>query len=188
MAPPSRRPYRSRWPSDRPLYAGHVTELSDGTIALRPLREDDVPAIYEACQDPLIPRFTRVPSPYTMEHAAGALHADEGEIRRAIAGADDRLLGVCGLMRFAPDGRACEVGYWLAPWGRGRGAATRAVELICEWGFATLGLERIELHAHTENAASRAVADRAGFTEFGRRVDPDDGRELVLYARSSSSA
>ena len=163
-------------------------DLTDGAITLRPLREDDVPLIYEACQDPEIPRFTRVPSPYTMEHAAGALQTDGDEIRRAIVDADDRLLGICGLMRFAPDGLSCEVGYWLATWGRGRGAATRAVELTCHWGFTALGLERIELHAHTENAASRAVADRAGFAEFGRKVDPEDGRELVLYARSSSTA
>jgi RimJ/RimL family protein N-acetyltransferase len=166
---------------------GGPGEISDGVIALRPLREDDVPLIYEACQDPLIPRFTRVPSPYTMEHAHGALQTDGGEVRRAIVDAGDRLLGVCGLMRFSPDGRTCEVGYWLAPWGRGRGAATRATELMCEWGFATLGLERVELHAHTENAASRAVAGRAGFAEFGRRPD-DEGRELVLYARSASTA
>jgi ribosomal-protein-serine acetyltransferase len=164
-----------------------MTRLTDGVIALRPLREDDVPLIFEACQDPLIPRFTRVPSPYTMEHAHGALHADGDEIRRAIVGADDRLLGVGGLLRFAPDGRSCEVGYWLAPWGRGRGAATRAVELLCDWGFATLGLERVELHAHTENEASRAVAERAGFAEAGRKHD-EDGRELVVYARSASTA
>jgi ribosomal-protein-serine acetyltransferase len=162
--------------------------LSDGVIALRALREDDVPLIHEACQDPLIPRFTRVPSPYTMEHAVGALQTDGDEIRRAIVDADDRLLGLCSLLRFAPDGRCCEVGYWLAPWGRGRGTATRAVELACQWGFSAVGLERIELHAHTENAASRAVAERAGFAEFGRRIEPDDGRELVLYARSSSTA
>src|SRR4051812_11389124 len=122
-----------------------------------------------------------------MEHARAALEPEDGEIRRAIAdAADDRLLGIGGLMRFAPDGRSCEVGYWLAPWGRGRGAATRAVDLICEWGFGTLGLERIELHAHTENAASRAVAARAGFTEFARKLE--DGRELVLYARSARTA
>ena len=163
-------------------------ELTDGVVRVRPLRVDDVPLIYEACQDPEIPRFTRVPTPYTMDHAHGALEPEEGEIRRAIAdAADDRLLGVGGLMRFFDDGRSCEIGYWLGPWGRGRGAATRAVELLCAWGFSQLGLERIELHAHTENAPSRAVADRAGFAEFGRKVE-EDGRELVLYARSASSA
>ena len=162
--------------------------LTDGFVIVRPLRDDDVPLIHEACQDPLIPRFTQVPSPYTLEHARAALENDGDEIRRAIAGADDdRLLGLCSLLRFAPGGRSCEVGYWLAPWARGRGVVTRAVELLCAWGFDTLGLERIELHAHTENAPSRAVAGRAGFTEFGRKVETD-GRELVLYARSASTA
>ena len=163
--------------------------LTDGEVALRALRETDVPQIHEACQDPLIPRFTRVPSPYTLEHAWAALLPDGAEIRRAIVPAadDDRLLGVGGLLRFTADGRACEVGYWLAPWGRGRGAATRAVALICAWGFEALGLERIELHAHAENAPSCAVAARTGFAEAGRKVE-EDGREMVIYARSSSTA
>src|SRR4051812_36463697 len=122
-----------------------------------------------------------------MEHARAALEPEDGEIRRAIAdAADDRLLGIGGLMRFGPDGGSCEGGYWLAPWGGGRGAGPRAGDLIGEWAFGTLGLERIELHAHTENAASRAVADRAAFAPFGTKTD--DGRELVLYARSASSA
>src|SRR3954447_15957762 len=122
------RPYRAGWASDR-------ASSLPAVITLRPLREDDVPLIYEACQDPLIPRFTQVPSPYTLEHARAALEPDGDEVRRAIAGAqDDRFLGLCGLLRFAPGGRSCEVGYWLAPWARGRGVVTRAVELLCAWG------------------------------------------------------
>ena len=38
--------------------------LSDGTIALREKTEADIPALVAAVQDPLIPRYTRVPSPY----------------------------------------------------------------------------------------------------------------------------
>jgi len=38
--------------------------LTDGTIALREKTEADVPALVAALQDPLIPRYTRVPSPY----------------------------------------------------------------------------------------------------------------------------
>ena len=43
--------------------------LSDGDITLRALRETDIPAIVAACQDPEIPRWTSVPSPYTVEDA-----------------------------------------------------------------------------------------------------------------------
>jgi RimJ/RimL family protein N-acetyltransferase len=38
------------------------------------------------------------------------------------------------------------------------------VRLICAWGFDSLGLERVALHAATANLASQHVAERAGFT------------------------
>jgi hypothetical protein len=43
--------------------------LEDGVIALRPMREDDVAAVTAACQDPLIARYTLVPSPYGEDDA-----------------------------------------------------------------------------------------------------------------------
>ena len=38
-------------------------------MRLRLKRNDDVEAMVAACQDPEIPRFTRVPSPYTRADA-----------------------------------------------------------------------------------------------------------------------
>jgi len=51
----------SRWPAEAPV-------LSDGVVTLRELVRDDVDAVFAACQDPEIPRFTTVPSPYLWEH------------------------------------------------------------------------------------------------------------------------
>jgi RimJ/RimL family protein N-acetyltransferase len=67
-------------------------------------------------------------------------------------------------MRFAWEHARGEVGYWLAPEARRQGHATRALQLICAWGFEALGLERIELLAASGNLASQLVATRAGFT------------------------
>jgi len=39
------------------------------SFILRPLQESDIDPIFHACQDPLIPAFTRVPSPYDREMA-----------------------------------------------------------------------------------------------------------------------
>jgi RimJ/RimL family protein N-acetyltransferase len=58
-----------------------------------------------------------------------------------------------------------EVGYWLAREARGHGHATRAVRVICGWGFESLRLERIDLVAATGNPASQQVALRCGFTQ-----------------------
>ena len=55
------------------------------------------------------------------------------------------------------------MGYFVSREARGAGHATRAVGLICEWAFSSLGIERIDLYAATENAASQRVAERLGF-------------------------
>ena len=82
--------------------------------------------------------------------------------------------------------RRAEVGYWLALDARGRGHATRAVNLICGWGFEILDLERIELLAATGNPASQRVADRAGFTReavLRSYMRGRDGRQdMVAFA------
>ncbi len=53
--------------------------LTDGHVALRPPELRDVPAITEACQDPEIGRWTRVPWPYREEHARAWVEAQPQE-------------------------------------------------------------------------------------------------------------
>lgn len=150
--------------------------LSDGDITVRPLRETDVPAIVAACQDPEIPRWTRVPSPYTVEDARqflaiAATGAAAGDgVALAIADAGDRLVGTVGLM--GVDGATGEIGYWVAAQARGKGVATRAVVLLRDWAHTALGLRTIDVLPHRDNAPSQRVAERAGFTDSGatRRV------------------
>jgi RimJ/RimL family protein N-acetyltransferase len=138
--------------------------------SLRPWRDSDVAALVTACQDPEIVRWTRVPAPYGEADARGyllarydATFAGLSAPFSIVATDGGQLLGSISLMRFAWEHRRGEVGYWLAADARGRGHATRAVRLICEWGFAQLGLERIDLLAATGNRASQTVAERAGF-------------------------
>ena len=47
------------------------TEIRTDRLRLRPWRPSDAPAVLAACSDPLIARWTTVPSPYTAEHARG---------------------------------------------------------------------------------------------------------------------
>jgi RimJ/RimL family protein N-acetyltransferase len=74
-------------------------------------------------------------------------------------------VGAIGL--HARDATMREVGFWMAPSARGRGIMTDAVRLVCRWGFAELGLGRIEWWANVGNEASRRVAVNAGFTMEG---------------------
>lgn len=152
-------------------------ELADGPTRLRPWRDSDVAAVTAACRDPEIARWTRVPDDYSESDArAFLLYRYDALLSGAaapfaIVSAEDQLLGSISLIHIEWPHLRGEVGYWLAREARGHGHATRAVRLISAWGFETLGLERIDLEASTENFASQRVAERAGFT-----------REAVLRA------
>jgi RimJ/RimL family protein N-acetyltransferase len=151
--------------------------LIDGPTRLRPWRDDDVPDIAEACRDPEIARWTTVPEDYSEADArAFLLYRYDALLAGttapfAVVSETDQVLGSIALMRLDWDHARAESGYWLAHWGRGQGHATRALGLICHWGFTALALERVELFAATGNAASQRVAERAGFV-----------REAVLRA------
>lgn len=156
--------------------AGTPPVVSDGVVTLRLGRPDDAPRIVEACQDPLIARFTTVPSPYGPQDAEPFLAKASGADLEAWwanptwvitcpgSGADTYGGGI----DLRPDGSGgAEVGYLVAPWLRGRGVATRALRLACRWGFSALGLEVVRWKAHVDNDASRAVAWKVGFHLHG---------------------
>jgi RimJ/RimL family protein N-acetyltransferase len=151
--------------------------LVDGPTVLRPWRDSDVRAVAEACRDPEIARWTSVPANYSEADArAFLLYRYDAMLAGttapfAVVSDSDRLLGSVALMRLVWEHRRGEVGYWLAGWGRGQGHATRALRLICRWGFEALGIERIDLFAATGNTPSQRVAERGGFV-----------REAVLRA------
>ena len=148
--------------------------LRDDLVRLRPPAPDDVDAIALECQDPEIPRYTRISSPY---HRADAVQFVEDSGRAWVDGTsaafviaapdDDTVLGSVGLMRIDPDRPVAEIGYWVAAAARRRGIATRAVVLVSRWAVLDLGIARVELMTRPENVASQGVAARSGFTREG---------------------
>ena len=166
--------------------------LTDGELVLREWRLADVPALTRACQDPEIPRWTVVPSPYLERHARDFIAGCAGdraagrELALAIVDREDRLLGAIGVGRFDWDDGKAEIGYWIAREARRRAVGVRAVRLLARWALTELGLERIELLANPENVASQRLAERAGFTREGtlrryrrRRGERED---LVMFS------
>ena len=163
-------------------------------LLLRSWRPDDVAAVHAACQDPAIPRWTRIPSPYTwrdaeewvLETAPHLWATGRGAHTAVTEAASGGLLGAVGLAPLdAPHGRA-EIGYWLTARARGRGVATRATRALASWGLRTRHLHRVELFADVRNLASRRVAERAGFRFEGvarRYEDSGAGRgDAAVYS------
>ncbi|MNX35056.1 putative ribosomal N-acetyltransferase YdaF [compost metagenome] len=78
------------------------------------------------------------------------------------------LIGEVLLFAIRREDRQGEVGYWLAEAMQGRGIITRACRAIIDFGFADLGLHRLELRCGSENLRSQAVATRLSFTREGK--------------------
>ena len=171
--------------------------LRDGDLVLRPARPDDADAITAACQDPEIPRWTFVPSPYTRVHAEEFI-ASCRELAAAgttvnllaVDARDDRLLGSFGLIELDRRPGYGEIGYWVAAGARGRGVASRATRLLADWAERELGLTEIDVLPHKDNAPSRRVAERAGFVDTGELVGSARGGVeepvFAVYRRRAS--
>ena len=158
--------------------------LEDEVVLLRPFERGDVPAIVAACQDPEIPRWTSVPSPYTEADALGWLDSDVEESFAVVDPASGELFGSIGA-RFLGDGVA-EVGYWIAKEARGRGVAPRALGLLARRLFERGEVVRVQLRADVENEASQRVAEKAGFVREGVLRSSlelkGERRDIIMYS------
>ena len=158
------------WPSEVPT-------LTHGTITLRASRESDIESIYQACQDPLISHFTTVPANYTLEHAQSFVRQldPEGlqskrEIRFIIESNQGATPGLAGVISFhSPNfnNKVAEIGYWVAKEHRGKSIGTTAVKVLTNFGFETMGWNRIEAMIDHDNEASKKVVTRAGYEHEG---------------------
>lgn len=74
------------------------------------------------------------------------------------------LLGGVGLQRSMEKG-AVEIGFWLGQSWTKQGYATEAVKSLAEHAMSFPHVERVEIRCDARNAASAAVARRAGFTQ-----------------------
>jgi RimJ/RimL family protein N-acetyltransferase len=152
-------------------------------LLLRPFAWSDVEAMYLACQDPDVQALTAMPSPYLRADAerfigamAPAAWAEDSSHPLGVVRLDTGVLvGCCALTKDLPGVYA--LGYWAAKEQRGHGYITEAARALCDWGWETLAVHRMEWWATVGNHASRAVAEKLGFTVEGtlRKRDIIDG-------------
>ncbi len=139
--------------------------LTDGVVTLRPWTADDVDVLVECLNEPEIARWIdQIPQPYTEADARAFLAGGSDAFARfAVTDANaGTVLGGVGVHRVDAPGVA-EIGYWARAEARGRGLTSRAAALAARWAIGAQGVERVQLRAEVRNAASRRVAEKAGF-------------------------
>jgi RimJ/RimL family protein N-acetyltransferase len=154
-----------------------LTELTDGTISLRPITTSHVNDLADSVQS----SFEQL-SPWMPWCRSNTGHAEMAEFVRGARRArqiggeyhfaiHDSLgggfLGMSAITRVQERVRGAELGYWLRTDATGKGYATRSARLLASWAFEELGLQRIAIIAAVGNTQSQAVASRAGATHEG---------------------
>lgn len=171
--------------------------LSGRRVRLRPWRSDDADAVFAACQDGEIQRWTEVPVPYRREHAeafVGEVAADAwaaGGAQFAVESTDDGAL-VGAMTLFPPKDGVGTAGYWTLAEHRGHGLTGEALRLLSAWALDDLGLRRMQLIADVANTGSRRVAEAAGYQAEGvlRQRSLHRGRPVddVIYSLLATDA
>ncbi|GIG01660.1 GNAT family N-acetyltransferase [Catellatospora citrea] len=160
-------------------------------VTLRPVLTADLDRLYRAHIDIAnrgahFPLGVRSESDFRREHAETGLWQREAGTLLMVNGAGE-LLGHIEFFRPVSYWDAFELSYQLYDGSfAGRGHVTEAVRLLVDYLFATKKQHRIQLVIVPENAASRRIADKCGFTLEGtvRGAFFNDGRsqDVVLYS------
>lgn len=157
-------------------------------VILREIRDGDEEWIFEACQDPEIQRWTRVPRPYLRSHAEEFVAARGlTELAVWVVCDDERPIGVIGVHSVDPSTGDAEIGYWIAPWGRGRRATSSAIQAVATWASGRSDVRALTAKIAEGNLASQRSARRAGLGEAERIVDGchdgDRSTTAILFRR-----
>lgn len=147
-------------------------ELISGNLILRTLRLSDAPRLVELANNEKIARNLRdgFPNPYTLSDAEFFLQKYKDldpptvfaiEYQGEHAGNISLIKGNDVYRKSA------EVGYFLGEEYWGKGIATRALALICDYGFENLDIVRIHTGVYEHNLASQRVLEKCGFVKEG---------------------
>jgi RimJ/RimL family protein N-acetyltransferase len=174
------------WPTEVPT-------LTRGLINLRKPELKDTQAVFDGCQDPLIPRFTAISADYSMAHALDYVQRVDASLRtqRELPliieygnGDDRKFAGTISFHSISVKNSVGEIGYWMSESLRGKSIATTAVRMLTDYGFATIGFKRVEAMVDVENIASTKLLASAGYQREGllrKKISRDDGRQVDMY-------
>jgi ribosomal-protein-alanine N-acetyltransferase len=169
--------------------------LETERLVLRQARQADAPTFLKVAQDDAVMRYYGM-EPFTTEAQAVSeiewqrrVFADGTGIRWVITERGrDLYIGDLGYSEVKARHRRAEIGYKLAPGHWRRGLMTEALAAVLEYGFASMGLNRIEALVDPRNVASVGLLRKLGFVREGvlRDYEYEKGSFIDLIMMSLS--
>lgn len=167
-------------------------------ITLRLITEKDLPLLASFGNDlreysPIQGVHLQPEQTVRQRYTEGAYWSEERGWMLITDARDGRPLGEIGFFRNAPYRAGFEIGYRIAKRAdRGKGYMTEALRLFAAYLFELKPIPRLQVVIATENAASRRVAEKAGFVYEGtlRKASFVRGvyRDLAVYGMVKSEA
>ena len=169
-------------------------ELRDPAVRLRPLAPSDaadMAAASRAEPDAYV-AWGPVSGPIDERRALSFVREYENGRRRgqkmafAVLDVEGHFVGSVLLIASGPD--EAELAYWVRSEARGRGYATRALDLVSDWALG-LRFRRVWLEVEPHNVASASVAVKAGFRAGERRLCGIGGTQVEcrIFVRAAPS-
>lgn len=145
-------------------------------VKLRGLRLSDADFIKKWADNKNIIKYTFViPPPFDLEKAKDFILKARKDIRDKKAyefgielNRTKELIGTINLLNINIKNKNADIGFWLAKSYWGKGLAVEAVELMLEFGFKKLKLERIQARVLDENVRSQKLLEKLGFKLEGK--------------------
>lgn len=152
-------------------------EWTDGRVRIRPFREADVDAYYEAALESVetvAPWLSWLHEGYSRWEAEDWIRAcpdawacDASYAFAILEASSPTLLGSCGINHLNRTHHFANVWYWIRRSQTSYGYASAAVLLLARFGFTELHLQRLEIVVDVDNTASMRVAEKLGATPEG---------------------
>lgn len=145
--------------------------LTDRLVLRQPHVEDVDAIAYLANNRRVADMLSRMPTPYTREHAMDFVSrvktGEMGNCIYAITQAETGIfMGCCGIHPHK-HGTGLEIGYWLGePYWR-HGFATEAAHALIDLAFRATPIHRLHASCRVANEASRHVIHKCGFQFSG---------------------
>jgi RimJ/RimL family protein N-acetyltransferase len=152
----------------------HPLSLKGRLIELRPLEEETLDELFSVGSDREIWRLTSVdysdPAIFYPNFKAALRDRELGKAYPFLIYLRDsgRIAGTTRLLDIEPQNKKVEIGVtWMASefWGRGINAECK--QLLLEHCFETLGANRVQFRAKSDNARSRRALEKIGATFEG---------------------
>jgi len=152
----------------------HQVTLKTKRLLLRPLNEQDAPALFGIFSDARVARYL-ARGPWSSISLAqeriardiDAMGSGKYLCLGVVRGDDDKLIGECSLFNWSQQSRRAELGYALGHDAWGHGYINEALQALLEHGFSQQDLNRVEADIDPRNVASAKTLERLGFQKEG---------------------